>query len=133
VLSEAPSIRFRAAVLADILAFAVFAALPQFQKIESSVVASTLELDGFGAFVAASHPLLVTLTLILRLVFVGLLFCGKTSGRYVLIASMVLSCVAAAVGGLAILTNWDLLALTVLYFLDGYLLSRSKPSANSFS
>ena len=120
-----PSTAFRSVVALDLLAFAAYYLLPQLQAVESPALRSALELEGYGALIASSHPVVVNAALILRFVFAGLLFFGIAWGRYALVLAMLLSCVATAVGGLAVFTSLDLLALTVMYFLDGYLLARS--------
>lgn len=120
-----PSITYRALVLASGLAFAVFYLLPQFEVVDSIAARSALELDGYGALVALAHPLSIATHTVMRILFVVLLFFGYAFGRYVLIAAMLLVCVSAGIGGLSVLTALDLLALTVLSFIDGYLLSRS--------
>ncbi len=121
----APTIALRTLLALDLLAFAVFFFLPQAQAIDSPVLRSTLELDGYGAWIAASHSLVVTPAISLRVLFAGLLFFGIAGGQYVLVLSMLFTCPATVVGGLAVMTSLDLLALTVLYFLDGCLLARS--------
>jgi hypothetical protein len=121
----APSVALRVLLALDLLVFAVFYLLPQVQAIESPALRSALELDGYGALIASSHPLVANAAIGLRVVFAGLLFFGIAWGQYVLVLAMLLSCVATAIGGLAVFTSLDLLALTVLYFLDGFLLARS--------
>lgn len=116
---------YRALLIVDLLVFGTFLVLPQLQTIDSPAASAALELDGLGALIAASHPLMVALAVVLRLAFVGLLFFGIRLGWYVLLLSVALSCFAAAIGGIAVLTAMDLLALTLLYLLDGYLLSRT--------
>ncbi len=123
---SAPPIELRVLLVVDLLVFAVFYLLPQVQTIESPVLRSALDLDGFGALIASSHPLMVNSAICLRLAFVGLLFFGVAWGRYLPVLSMFLSCIAAAVGGLTVLTSMDMLALTALYLLDGYLLACSR-------
>lgn len=120
-----PSVALRVLLALDLLVFAVFYLLPQVQAIESPALRSALELDGYGALIASSHPLVANAAIGLRVLFAGLLFFGIAWGRYVLMLAMLLSCVATGIGGLAVFTSLDLLALTVLYFLDGYLLARS--------
>lgn len=128
-----PTRGYRALLALDALAFAVFYLLPQFTAVESNAARSALELDGYGALIAMSHPLSIALTTAVRLTFVGLLFFGLPLGRYVLLLSVFLSCVSAVIGGLTVLTAVDLLAMTILYLLDGCLLTRTFPSGKATS
>jgi hypothetical protein len=128
-----PTRGYRALLALDALAFAVFYLLPQFTAVESNAARSALELDGYGALIAMSHPLSIALTTAVRLTFVGLLFFGLPLGRYVLLLSVFLSCVSAVIGGLTVLTAVDLLAMTILYLLDGCLLARTFPSGKATS
>jgi|JI81BgreenRNA_FD_contig_111_157096_length_9521_multi_5_in_0_out_0_8 hypothetical protein len=127
----APTTALRILLALDLLAFAVFFFLPQVQAVDSPVLRSALELDGYGAWIAASNPLVVNLAIGLRVVFSGLLFFGLPWGKHVLVLSMLFTCAATAIGGLAVLTSLDLLTLTVLYFLDGCLLVRSFSEARA--
>lgn len=120
-----PSSRYRALLLADALAFAAFYLLPQFEVIESPAALSALDLDGLGGLVALAHPLSITVHTTVRLASVGFLFVGHWLGPYFFFAAVLLSGVSAAIGGLAVLTALDHLALTLLCVLDGYLLCRT--------
>jgi hypothetical protein len=113
-------------LIIDLLVFAVYYFLPQVQTIESPILRSALELEGFGALVSSSHPLMVNSAICLRLLFAGLLFFGFSIGRYLLATSILWSIVATAAGGLVVLTNVDMLSLTALYLLDGYLFAQSR-------
>lgn len=121
----APSATLRFVIALDLLAFAAFYFMPHLQAIESPVLVSVLELDGYGAWIAASHPLVVNTVIGLRVAFAALLFFGIASGQYVLMLAIVVTCLTTALGGLAVFTSLDLLALTILYLVDGYILARS--------
>lgn len=126
-----PNVTYAALVLADAVAFAAFALLPGFEVVSSPAAASALELDGYGGIVAASHPALVAVNIAARVLLTVLLLLGKPAGAYLLLFTMLLAAVSAAIGGLSVFTALDMLALTLLYFLDGFLLHRTFVAARS--
>lgn len=112
-------------VIADALAFGFFYLLPQFEQIHSHVAISTLELDGYGALMAMSHPLSITLATFGRLISLAFLFFDHRFGRYFLLLTVLFAGTSALIGGLSVLTSLDLFAMTVLYLLDGALLAKT--------
>lgn len=112
-------------VIADALAFGFFYLLPQIEQIHSHVAISTLELDGYGALMAMSHPLSITLATCGRVISLAFLFFGHRFGRYFLLLTVLFAGTSALIGGLSVLTSLDLFAMTVLYLLDGSLLAKT--------